>query len=549
MEKMMGQNTENPANQQDYTGQGNQMNWENQANPANRTQETSWGNQAEELNMKKQPEQSGKRDYTPQDGGEKRRTRRIGSITCGLMLVLYGILFLVHIILPKLDYSLIFKLWPLILVLLGVEILASCTRGSQEKNKLVYDFPAVLLIFIVAFFAMVMSCVNYYYDYYDVYSTSGGAAQTEAVSGSKDFAAKDVESIRLDNEFWDVKVLPSEDNDIHVSYSGRVWGNANDSTHSGTVQGNANDAAHDETVRGDADNAIQFSQVQNELVIDVKGLQRIVYTPISFGRSYQNVGGEVALYLPKTDIMAIKLSNESGDMQIQGISCGELTLNNSYGDVKLESVACAGSFSYENNSGNMDFKNVSCEGFTLDNGYGNIKFDKFACSKFNFDNASGNVELGNSSCGEFAMNNGYGDLKLADASFEGVSIKSDSGSISMRNLTAKDSDITTDTGNIEMSGVSAKSVDVDSRYGDVHLKNADGMTETAISSESGNVYIRYKDKPQDISFDVKSEYGNIRVGMENVDYDYNLDTAKRGMIGNGTYHTSVVTESGGITIE
>lgn len=111
-------------------------------------------------NMMTQNDQSG------QNAKEVCHTHRVGSITCGIMLVLYGILFLIHMIQPSLNYNIIFELWPLILIFLGVEILAGSTSKNQEKNKFVYDFAAVLLIFIVAFFAMVMSAVSYYNEYY-----------------------------------------------------------------------------------------------------------------------------------------------------------------------------------------------------------------------------------------------------------------------------------------------------------------------------------------------------------------------------------------------
>lgn len=51
------------------------------------------------------------------------RQRRIGTITLGISLVVFGILFLIHIFGGVLNYMLIFHLWPLILIVLGGEIL------------------------------------------------------------------------------------------------------------------------------------------------------------------------------------------------------------------------------------------------------------------------------------------------------------------------------------------------------------------------------------------------------------------------------------------
>ncbi|MCH5255670.1 MAG: DUF4097 family beta strand repeat protein [Lachnospiraceae bacterium] len=496
--------------------------------------------------MERMMNQSNSFDQTGQSNKEAYHTRRVGSFTCGLMLVLYGILFMVHIIQPKLNYNLIFELWPLILVFLGVEILISCTGRNQEKKKYVYDFGAVFLIFIVAFFAMVMSVVSYYNEYYDrVYSadadSEGNAGYAQTVSGSKDFAAKDINSINLSNEFWDIKVMPSEDSDIHVSYNG--------------------------TMRGGED-TVRLNQVQDSIVMEIREVPYTVNIPFWHSVNYGRIGGEAVLYLPENDTIVLNLNNESGDMLLKDVSCKTFVLDNEYGNVNLENVVCAADFSYENNSGNIRIQNISCEGLKLNNDYGNANLNNIYCKGFDFNNDSGNIKIENSSCGDFDLNNGYGDLKFNNTSFGTFVLNNDAGRIDSKNITVKDADIKTNSGNIEIvessvdvaridtdsasmtfDGVLAGSLNIKSAYGNVNLKDIDVKTETTISSDSGNVNVRYKDKPDDISFDIRSEYGNIRLGLQNVQYEHNSDTEKRGIIGNGTYNIRVETDSSNITLE
>ncbi|MCM1266571.1 MAG: hypothetical protein NC302_01590 [Bacteroidales bacterium] len=77
---------------------------------------------------------------------ETLRTRRVGSVTFGLTLILFGILFLIHIVLPKLHYAVIFRMWPVVFILLGVEILAENHKSDAGKCKIIYDFPAILML-------------------------------------------------------------------------------------------------------------------------------------------------------------------------------------------------------------------------------------------------------------------------------------------------------------------------------------------------------------------------------------------------------------------
>ncbi len=88
------------------------------------------------------------------------RTRRVGSVTFGLTLILFGILFLVHIVAPDLQYEMIFQLWPVVFVILGIEILVENHRSNSGQYKFIYDFPAILMLVMMLLFAMVMAAVD-----------------------------------------------------------------------------------------------------------------------------------------------------------------------------------------------------------------------------------------------------------------------------------------------------------------------------------------------------------------------------------------------------
>ncbi|MDD6812223.1 MAG: DUF5668 domain-containing protein [Lachnospiraceae bacterium] len=92
---------------------------------------------------------------------EKVSVHRVGTVTCGIILILYGALFLLHMVIPMIDYHFIFALWPVIFIILGLEILAGSISKKQASQKFVYDFPGILLVMMLAFFAMVMACVDY----------------------------------------------------------------------------------------------------------------------------------------------------------------------------------------------------------------------------------------------------------------------------------------------------------------------------------------------------------------------------------------------------
>ena len=61
------------------------------------------------------------------------KTRRVGSVTLGITMVCFGILFLIHIFCPKLDYTVIFQCWPVTFIILGLEILV-CNKRDGERD-------------------------------------------------------------------------------------------------------------------------------------------------------------------------------------------------------------------------------------------------------------------------------------------------------------------------------------------------------------------------------------------------------------------------------
>lgn len=85
------------------------------------------------------------------------RIRRIGTVTFGLMLIFFGILFLVHMFYPQLTYRWIFHLWPTVFISLGVEILLSSIKRNE---RLLYDGMAMLMMAFLTFFAMGMAVAD-----------------------------------------------------------------------------------------------------------------------------------------------------------------------------------------------------------------------------------------------------------------------------------------------------------------------------------------------------------------------------------------------------
>ena len=93
------------------------------------------------------------------------RTNRVGTLTLGIMLITFGILFLLRNFIGNLSYEFIFMLWPIVFIILGLEILYANFKHTDETSKLIYDKTAFFLIIILTFFAIGMAIAEFCIEY------------------------------------------------------------------------------------------------------------------------------------------------------------------------------------------------------------------------------------------------------------------------------------------------------------------------------------------------------------------------------------------------
>lgn len=94
---------------------------------------------------------------------KKIRVHRVGSVTTGMAMIIFGVLFILHVCFGLISYEMIFKLWPFILIGLGIEILLS----NLSDEKFVYDKAAIFLLIVVTFFAVCMAGIDVAFTHFE----------------------------------------------------------------------------------------------------------------------------------------------------------------------------------------------------------------------------------------------------------------------------------------------------------------------------------------------------------------------------------------------
>lgn len=83
------------------------------------------------------------------------KNRRVGTLSAGVSMVVFGVLFLLRLAVPAVTIRLIASLWPLVLIFLGVEILVAYVLNKEGQMR--YDAGSVVLILLLALFTVLMA--------------------------------------------------------------------------------------------------------------------------------------------------------------------------------------------------------------------------------------------------------------------------------------------------------------------------------------------------------------------------------------------------------
>lgn len=98
----------------------------------------------------------------------KTANRRVGTLTAGLSLIAAGVLFLIHIFWPGLlAPEIVFGLWPLILIGVGIELLIFRFKPSEQAPK--FDWVSVILVVVLVLAAFSLEGARQWAMYWMMY--------------------------------------------------------------------------------------------------------------------------------------------------------------------------------------------------------------------------------------------------------------------------------------------------------------------------------------------------------------------------------------------
>lgn len=86
------------------------------------------------------------------------KLRRVGTFTTGIALVLFGVVLGISGFVQTFDITIVFKLWPFVVLSFGVEVLIFAFTNKEDKFR--YDGASIFLLVFVVLSSMGMAVVE-----------------------------------------------------------------------------------------------------------------------------------------------------------------------------------------------------------------------------------------------------------------------------------------------------------------------------------------------------------------------------------------------------
>ena len=90
------------------------------------------------------------------------KSRKIGVLTLGVSLVGFGALYLIRVFVPGWGYLTVLRFWPIVLILLGLEVLLAALLPRPEGLPAPrLDALSVILLFLTLFLASGLAAAEF----------------------------------------------------------------------------------------------------------------------------------------------------------------------------------------------------------------------------------------------------------------------------------------------------------------------------------------------------------------------------------------------------
>ncbi|WP_010245396.1 LiaF transmembrane domain-containing protein [Acetivibrio cellulolyticus] len=426
------------------------------------------------------------------------RQWRVGTLSMGLILIALGIIMWVSQISGISVIEHIVKWWPVVLIILGIEVLVYIFLSKQEEPKVKFDIFSIIIISIIMMASIGTYAVT------SLISSGHGSLSINSMFDNHKYESKFKKNLSVDanssnlvvsNANGDVEVVKGEGKKIDVEANITI--NNSDEAYAGKIAQSLVEIIDKKDIRISS----KADQYSNKGTIGYIRIDYLIKVPDTVNVEVDNKFGDVAL---KDIALSGNVRNNNGDITVKSIG-GTLKVNNSFGDIEINDIKGAATVS--NTNGEIRGSRIGSK-LTVINNFGDVIFSQVSGS-IDVEGGNGAVEI--TGVGEdVKVTNKFGDIKVLNAN-KSITLSGSNGNISL-----------------ETEKIIEKDVNIENKFGDIYLKVS--------GSQNGNI-------------DASTQFGSVAsdFGIA-VNEDVNKETMK-GTLTDDKIKFKVSNGNGDINIE
>ncbi|SHI88342.1 DUF4097 and DUF4098 domain-containing protein YvlB [Clostridium cavendishii DSM 21758] len=377
---------------------------------------------------------------------------RVGRFTLALSLIVLGISLLTLLFKDNYIISIVVKLWPAIIIILGIEILVS---SFLSKDKMKFDVVSIVFTIIISILVMVGGLINKFGN------LNGTGFWIDNFSNSKtiqqEVTLKAINELTLNNSYsGDIEVTTWDGNEAIITEITRCRYN------------------DEKVVEDNKKNFISVTEGSNSTI-------------------------------NTNNIRNMDFVTEKTDLKVKLPKKVKLNVKASYGNITL--TAIDGIVNYEIRNGNVSIDGVNGKLFG-DNRYGNTKVNN-VLSDINITSKNGHIDIKDVK-GNLKAINDYGRINCENISGN-IDVEDKNGNIIIKNVSGT-SNISSNYGSMELENLKS-GAKIDSKNGKINLVYKEILNGNInINSNYGNVNLNLL-KGQEGIFNCETNYGSIKTSL------------------------------------
>lgn len=408
----------------------------------------------------------------------------------GILLIALGVIMLVSQILKISVIEHIIKWWPVVLIMIGIEILVYIALSKQDEPKVKFDVFSIIIISMLMMASVGMYAVTSFVSFANGDISIGPVFEKyKSELKFKKNLSVDAKGSKLivDNDAGDVEVVKGEGKKVEVEANITIRNN--DEEYAAKIANSLIDIANEGNIKVSS----KASQYSNKGSIGSISIDYIIKVPDTVNVEVDNKFGDVVL---RDLALSGKVDNKNGDVTITSLG-GNLVVNSSFGNIDAKNIRGKAELYLKN--GEITANNIE-KGLTIENSFGDIEVNDIK-ELTSISNTNGKTQ-GNRVTGNFTVESKFGDVIFSDIS----------GSI----------DVDQENGNVEISGV-GENVKVTDKFGDIKIVNANKGIN--LNGSNGKITLETgKTIEQDVS--IENKFGDINLkipGAQNGYFDVRTD--------------------------